>query len=340
MKNKGAFILTLSYLIIVVLLIIAAAFIMRAINEKNISNRFKESKEAFNLAEAGANLAIARLRQDYNWSGQSATNLGRGQYSVSVTGIDDKRQIVSSGFIPLASNFRVSKTIEVTVRRYTPPNFYDYAIYVAGELDLNGNAYAVNGDVIYGDTNVASNTQNITGTLTQDTSIVPLASLDYQQLYNISNGQGNVYDAARLDQVQNGSDSFPTSFWYSPPTDPNDPTTGVPNVVYILTDLRLNGNIGSVGGFFVVVGNVITNPLGTYDATINGNGQIDGVIYTRGDFEVNGGGGGLNVYGGVWAGAEAELNGNTTVTYNKDYMDAIKALAIQARVQIISWREM
>lgn len=339
-KNKGAVMLLFSYLVIAVLLIIGAAFVVRTINEKNFSYRNKETKEAFNLAEAGINFAITMLQQDYNWSGQPPLNLGRGQYSVSINNIlPDKRQIISSGFIPLAANFRVSKTIEVVVRKFMAPNFYDSAIYTADELDLNGNAYAVNGNVVYGDNEPAGNTDNITGTITQDTSIYPLASLDFQQIYNISQGQGNVYDAARLSDVKKNLDSFPTSFWFSPPSDPDDPTTGIPNVVYIETDLELNGNIGSVGGFFVVAGDVITNPLGVYDAAINGNGQIDGAIYTRGNFEVNGGGGGLNINGGVWAGTEAELNGNATVSYNQDYMDAIKALNIEPGLQIISWRE-
>jgi len=338
-KNKGAVILLASYMVIVVLLIIGAVFIIRTINEKNLTYRYKESTEAFNLAEAGINLAIRVLGMNYGWSGSALTDLGRGQYSVNVTSIQDKRQIISSGFIPSAVNFRAQKTIEAIVRKYIPSNFYDDAIYTAGQLDLNGQAYAVNGNVIYGDTKAATDTQNITGTITQDPSINPLAGLNFQQLYNISQSQGNVYDATRMDKVKKSKDSFPGSFWYRVPNDPSNPATGVPNVVYIETDLTLNGNIGTIGGLFVVAGNVLTNPLGTYDATINGNGQIQGAIYTRGEFQVNGGGGGLNVNGGVWSGTETELNGKATITYNKGYMDAIKALNIDPGIQILSWRE-
>lgn len=329
-KNNGAVILMLTYIVIALLLVIAAVFVARAVNENNFVLRYRESKEAFNLAEAGIDRAITELRQDYNWAGVSAVNLGRGQYSVNITSVDDKRQILSSGFIPTEANFRARRAIEAVVRKSIPPNFYDNAIYTADELDLNGNAYQVNGNVIYGNDEVAGNTGNINGTVTQDTSINPLARLDFQQLYTLSQGQGNVYDSVRLNNVKKGSDSFPASFWYA---------LGVPNIVYVQDDLTLNGNVGTIGGFFVVVGDVITNPSGTYDATINGNGQIDGCIYTLGEFQVNGGGNGLNVFGGVWAGTEAELNGKVTITYNKDYMDAIKALNINPDVQIISWRE-
>lgn len=337
-KNKGIIIIA-SYLVIIVLAIFIVVFIARTINERNIASKEKELKQALHLAEAGINRAIYELRTDYNWTGISSVNLGGGQYSVSITSEGDRRKIISWGFIPQVSGYRTKKTVEVVIKKYISPNFYDNAIYTADELDLNGNAYVVNGNVIYGDPEPAGNTGNINGTITQDTSIYPLVCFNFQQLHDISEAQGNVYNDQRLRNVQKNLDSFPSSFWYSPPTNPEDPTTGIPNIVYIETDLQLNGNIGTIGGFFVVVGDVITNPLGTYDATINGNGQIDGCIYTLGTFEVNGGGGGLNVFGGVWAGVEAELNGNTNVTYNRDYMEAIKGLNINPDIQIISWRE-
>ena len=52
----------------------------------------------------------------------------------------------------------------------------------------------------------------------------------------------------------------------------------------------------------MVVGDVLTNPDAAEEASVNGVGTIEGVIYTRGDFDVNGGAGNLNVNGGVWSG--------------------------------------
>jgi hypothetical protein len=223
-----------------------------------------------------------------------------------------------------------------------PPNFYDNAIYSAGDVDLNGSAYSITGKVRYADS--IDNTDNIVGEITQDSTISPLARLDFEQLRTISTAQGNLYDEERLDD----GDAYPTTFWYTRGDDSVDNDSDgsideadewVPNVVYVEGDLTLNGNIGTIGGFFVVVGDVINTPDISQDAIINGRGQIEGAIYTRGIFRVNGGGGNLNVNGGVWSGELARLNGNATVTYNYDYMHAIDLLNIDADFQVESWRE-
>lgn len=193
---------------------------------------------------------------------------------------------------------------------------------------------------------------NIHGTYTQDFDLAEngLTNLDYGLLHDISTSQQNVYikSGNKLINEATGVEGFPTDFWYNDGIDNDgDGTTdeaddgGPPNVVYVEADLTLKGGIGTIGGFYVVVGDVITNPSGTYDATINGNGQIDGIIYTRGTFSINGGGGnGLNVDGGVWAGEEVELNGSANITYNKTYMDALKnSDFIESAPQITSWRE-
>jgi len=256
---------------------------------------------------------------------------------VNAVGLDE-RKVDTFGYIPSVSAAQQKVSIEAYIRKAIPGGFYDNAIYSAGDIDLNGSSYLVDGDVIYAGS--IDNPDNITGSVTNDPGISPLARLNYAELRAISIGQGNVYDTARLADVQNNTDSFPASFWYSVPTDPADPATGVPNVVYVEDDLQLNGNIGTIGGFFVVVGDVITDPNSSSETTINGNGQVEGCIYTLGDFRVNGGGGGLNVDGGVWSGDESRLNGNTTIQYNAFYMQAINKMGLHADVQIISWRQL
>lgn len=183
---------------------------------------------------------------------------------------------------------------------------------------------------------MSSSQGGINGTVSGDATS-PLPWLDFEQLWNISESQGNRYIAGAGNKVVNadtGLEGFPSSFWYNE-------TAGVPNIVYVETDLLLNGDIGTIGGFFVVVGDILTDPDETDGIDINGNGQIDGMVYTRGEFRVNGGGGSdvLNVNGGVWAGEEIRLNGNVHMGYNTTFMTALQTLSIDSVPQISSWKE-
>jgi len=335
--NRKASVLILTIFSVVILLILGTALIARSISENNMAKRNLDSNHAFWAAEAGVSQALKGLRASYNQCGidvftgtLSSVDAG---YSVDVDCSGQDRIISSTGFVPATGTIRTKRVAEAVIKKSIPLGFYDNAIYSADDVDLNGDSYTINGDVVYADE--IDNPDNITGTVTQDPTITPLALLNFLQLLSISQAQGNYYDEERLD----AGDPFPASFWYEPPTDPLDPTTGVPNVVYITEDLALKGNVGTLGGFFVVVGDVITNPDDIQDTTINGNGQIEGAIYTRGTFRINGGGGNLNVNGGVWAGQEVRLNGNAHISYNDFYMSAIEALGIDASAQITSWKE-
>ncbi|MBI4355345.1 MAG: hypothetical protein HY597_02690 [Candidatus Omnitrophica bacterium] len=346
-----------AYLGAMILLASGAVFITRSVTESRAALRARDSEQALHLADAAVARTGKELAANFNWNNGGVplvATLGPGQYEVQsvVNGPGaDERTATVVGYIPNRAAPELQRKVEAVVRQRIPPNFYDYALYSAGEIDLNGNAYDVNGDIIAGDQDPITNTDNVSGTITTDPTISPLAKLSFSQLYDWAAAQGHVYDAARLANVKT-TDPFPSSFWCGgaqviiPPAppgceDPSNPGVAMPNVVYVTTDLALNGNIGTIGGFYVVVGDVLSNPNGDpNDTTINGNGQIDGVIYTTGEFRVNGGAGGLNVEGGVWAGTQARLNGNATVTYNSTYMDAIQAMNINASVQLVLWREL
>lgn len=337
-NSERGFVLIGAYLLLAVIVVLAGAVMAHALADIRSSQREQAGLQAYYVAEAGVDQALVQLRQNYNWlTGYSGLPVGSlGAVTVEVAALPNDRRLLTVQGQSQGLATPVQRWIEAIVQKQIPPGFYDNAVWSSQSLELNGNSYAIQGNVRHGDATPPSSTGGITGTVTYDPATNPLPRLSFQQLYDIAVSQGNVYDAARL---AGGPAVFPDSFWFTPPTDPNDPSTGVPNVNYVTTDLVLNGNVGSVGGFFVVVGNVLTDPGAIEDTTINGVGQVDGIIYTTGDFRVNGGGGGLNVNGGVWAGDETRLNGNVTLSYNADYMDAIEALGINADVQIVSWRD-
>lgn len=353
-KKKGSILLSV-YMVLVILLILSGVFVSRSMNERKLFDINRERMEAFYLAESAVDRGIVELNNNYSYAGTSApVALGRGEYEIVVTTISaTRKRIMAYGYVPDKANKRVERQIEAVTKKEIPPDFYDNAIYSGGEVEMNGNSFAVNGQVVYADDLDTQHPENINdggnpAYPAQDSTISPLAHFDFETLREIAVTQGNLYDTARLSQVQNHSDSFPLGFWYIAP-DPNaaSGTTeyfGTPNVVYVEGDMVVSGNFGTVGGFFLVVGNVLTDPDAAPDSTINGNGEVDGCIYALGEFRINGGGGGLNVDGGVWAGEEAYMGGNSTLTYNADFMNAIENLVDTSgggsSVQLLSWREL
>ncbi len=372
-RNKRGSVLIMVYMVLGVLLVLSSVFFTRIVSDRKLFDIGRERQEAFYLAEAAVDRGIVELKND--WSGYNGTGilssdaipLGRGKYKIDVSSgaTTSQRKILAGGYILLQppstapngpvtasacnadANCRAGRVIEAIVTKEKPSNFsYDKAIYSAGDIDLNGEAYSVGGDVIYAGS-LSGSTGGITGSVTQDPTISPLAQFDFAGLRVKAETQGNLYTADDIEAKV----PYPTDFWYSAPTDPSiqpgPPESGydgVPNIVYVEGDMTLNGNIGTVGGFFIVVGDVLTDPDDTSDMTINGNGEIDGSIYTTGNFRVNGGGAGLNVNGGVWAGLEVRLNGNATVAYNPYYMNAIKYFIDEQEeawpVELLSWREL
>lgn len=333
MNNKRGSVLVIAFLVILVLAALGGIMLSRSISERTLTQRYTESTQAFWLAEAGVSRSLKELGANFNAEGNNtwSATLALGRYSVDVQQVNSTtRKVTSHGFVPAVSS-RVERIIEASVTKKIPADFYENAIYSGGDVDFNGNAYTVTGKVRYANV-IEYSSNNVNGTITEDPDINPLAMLDFQQLYNISLGQGNVYNATRLNQVKKNKETYPSSFWYNS-------TNSVPNVIYIEGDLTLNGNIGTIGGFFVVVGDVLTDPNATKDATLNGNGMVAGAIYTRGEFKINGGAGRLNVDGGVWAGGKAELNGNADVSYNRTYMDALRALNINVQAQVTTWKD-
>jgi len=321
MDKKGV-VLIMCFMAIAILTILGTAILSASISENAFAKRYSEFTQAFWLAEAGINQALNGLRGSYALSSVVSTALGAGGYSATIVGNPDgSRTVTAQGFIPFTAPFRVQRVIQATMNKLSmvPANFYDDALYSAGNIDISGNAYDITGNVIYGGT-ITSNTGNINGTITHDPTISPLALLSFDQLRTISQSQSNYHDDHHL----NGP--FPASFWY-------DESTGVPNVVFLEGNLDLSGK-SVVGGFFVVGGEV------TYDAVISGNVNVNGCIYTRGNFTINGGGNALNIDGGVWAGLGTTLNGNAKVSYNNTHMQAIKNLGIDTNAQVMFWQDM
>ncbi len=329
--NKRGIVLIICYMVIAVLTILGAAFLIRSISERSIASKYFDSTQAFWLAEAGVSDELVRMEAN-NWVPVDIAlkSFGPGQYSVERVCVDDDLdgiceawKIFAHGFLPSQALCRVERTIELSMPLYAG------VLYVVGDIDISGGSYSIQGDITYGGTIYPPLTYpldpaRIDGTVTYDPSITELDDLKFNDLRTLSQSQDNYYDAARIADVNKGDDSYPASFWFSP---------GVPNVVFLEgAPLTLKGN-DTVHGFFVVGGEAI------YDATMNGTVSVDGCIYTKGDFTVLGGGGTMNVTGGIWVGQNATLKGGITLEYEADYMKGVQDLGMNETKPRITWRD-
>ena len=331
--NKRGVVLIICYMVIVVLVILGAAFLVRSVSERSVASKYFDSTQAFWLAEAGLNKAIFQLRNNYdNLSAIPAASLGPGEYSATITSNGNNRIVSASGFIPsAASAVRVERVIEATMIKHTPLVFYGQAIYSAGNVSIGSNC-VVNGDVFSGGTV----TGPVNGDKTQNDSTLHangLPLLSFDDLQQESEEQGWYNPVTHVTTYPTDTDSF----WHEVPS--TDNPTGTPNVVFVNGDFTLVGGKQVVKGFIVVGGDTV------YDAEIGGNASIDGCLYTRGNIWMHGGGGKvINVDGGVWAGGTVTMDGNEQINFDPPghgaaYMAAIENLGIPADVQVISWRE-
>ena len=329
MKNRSGFVLPVALMVMFVISMGVYAGTIRSMTEIKAARLSASLNRSFHLAEAGVDFGLQYLNDPIQyWVGCNRTIGGIEGSAVVISCPDsNSRVLVGTGSVD-----GFTRTVEVVTQKNLPPNFFNYAIWGASSVEFDGNSYLVEGDVFTSQV-IVDNGQNVDGTVyAGEDSANPLPVLDREYVKAVAAAQGHVYNSNNLSQHR-----LPTSFWYIPPTDPNDPTTGIPNVVYIEGDLPLNGLI-SIGGFYMVVGDILTDGDENDNTTVRGNGTVEGAIYTTGQFRINGGGRGLNINGGVWA-SRAYLNGNSKVTYNGVYMRAIENLKVHPGLRMVSWRE-
>ncbi len=351
-NNKKGVLLIAVYLVISVLIAFLGIFVYKNVWEAKIASHYKHKMLAFYCAEAALDKGIAKLPSGTSGESNVVLNAvggaqqGEYTYSISTILLGKKWRVESWGYVPNQAQAVADEHLEAYIAKKDLPNsFWENAIYTAGNVRVNGLSYDIDGNIIHGGSlqPTTLDPANFTGTTTNDTLISPLVKLDFEALKTVAaaqikaDGSDNVYTAA---EIAAGNPPFPADFWFD--DSDADPANWVPNVVYVETDLVLNGNIGAIGGFFLVVGDVTTNPSATSTTVINGNGQIDGCIYSTGEFRVNGGGSGLNVLGGVWSGTDGvRLNGSVEIDYHQPYMDSIRdVIQPGATVQVVSWRRL
>lgn len=336
MNRKGSTIV-LSLLAVMFLLSWTLTMFMRSAAELKATETSLTLQRAFHLAEAGVDSGYINLKKSLYWNDCSeeifTQSISQNEVFTYSSICDSVLRVLrTSGTFTDSKGFQGNKQLEAIVGRPSPQDFYDVAIYGNENLDFNGNAYIVDGTVITNYDGELENMDNVTGDVIQTDDSFP--QLDMEYLHSIALSQGHVYSGVTLHNAD-----IPETFWYVEPTDPLDPSTGVPNVLYITSDLTLGPHINTIGGIIIVAGSEMIPSQIDGDTSARGNITINGILYTTGNFTVNGGGNIFNVNGSILAGGIATLNGNVDVSYNVIYSQAFENLAVTTELEILMWRE-
>ncbi|MBM3252769.1 MAG: hypothetical protein FJZ16_00760, partial [Candidatus Omnitrophica bacterium] len=163
--NKGIALITF-YLAISLLVTLGIGFVMMGIYESRFTERFRNSKIAFNLAEAGADVAIVALRSNPSYTGVGFTTLGEGGYTVSVTtpvANPNWRRIDAIGYYPdnnTGSYGYTQREVELYVQVSPSNSGSRWSMFGNSEIDINGTIYVDSFDSRngrYGGSNVSAN---------------------------------------------------------------------------------------------------------------------------------------------------------------------------------------
>jgi hypothetical protein len=329
-KDKNSLALVWVILVVVVLTIIGAAIVSRSVHERSLRQRYDGSTRAFWLAEAGISRALQELKGNYTTAPASpkwSQDLGLGTYSVDlgpIYGPDDWRNATSTG---------IFGTIQRIIRAVLaiPPGFWDNALYSAEDVDKQGGAGNIDGNVSYNGNFTSTPAGWAAGIPSSDTAENPLPELAFSALKAMSIDQGLFCDAACVAGGGPLGGAYPTSFWNDPPVN------SIPNIIYIegsdINFQHLAGPMTYYGGFYVVAGG--------YDVALDGKVTVDGVVYTQGEVTFNGGGDTVNVNGGVFSGEDTIINGGIDLGYNQTYMHTLRDMNIgNIPPEIIYWEDL
>lgn len=304
--RRGSTLLLSLYFVLVVGAMVGALATRTAVEVK-ASTTFVESSKAFHKAEAGIDTTIQQLQAD--WYNCGSVNTVYANVTVDCT--DASVRTLTS----VAYESNSVQTIYVTVRPVTNPVFGS-AIYTSESVEVSGTSNLIEGNVTVYDESLVHPDANVSGEIVEDSDVRPLKEFDWDYLRSVAESQGNVYNSI--------TQPFMPSTFYRP-----DGSVNV--VIYDGENFVLSGS-RSIGGLIII------NPgdVGTFIQ--NGNGNVDGCIYVKGDVEFNGQGY-RRVNGCVLSAGDVVLNGSVEVRYNDQYANELSVILNEHSTEILIWRQ-
>lgn len=305
--NKKGFVLSIVFVFMLILIVIATSFVVLTNNEVRTAQQQVDVLKAFFLAEAGIEKALYELSKDATYTGETAS-LGEGVYSVSLIPLNGQVQIDSKGFIPNEVTPRVWRQVRVIAERPINPITADSAVTAmsAGKnMEVKGNA------IIDGKTQAGVK--------------VPRAQMVSKK--------GSAEILGTPDILENPSPTFEEIFGMTEEemkalaTVYTDPPNNVPNpangVTWIEGDAQYtqSGWIGQ--GVLIVTGNLRLT-----------GGVFKGVIYVMGSVDTQAG----NAYikGALMVAGDGDFAGTTNIVYD---IAEINGAGKYYPYKVVSWEE-
>lgn len=320
-KNRKGSVLTAAVMMTVVGSLVAGNLATQVSQDSSYSYHGELSQKALLIAEAGANEAIALLKENFAYKDDPSnfpeTNLNDGSYNVTILEIGDLVSIISEGEVK-----GVERTVSVNVIDETGLEGLDFAFFSNDNMIIPGNS-VVNGDIHSNENIEINGNPTING-------------------YASSNGTITVTGSPTIDNTYEGYPTvdFPTfdfNYYYNL-ADPADRYFGNKNftggqlldpvngVIFVDGNVLISGNV-TLKGSIVATGDITINgnvvhigveglPLMmSRDGNIRVNGNVtqgDGILYAgTGDISVYGD---VELAGQIIAYKELYLQGNVTVS--------------------------
>jgi hypothetical protein len=254
-----------------VTLIGAGALVISSVNLKAAAN-YEKQAQAFHIAEAGLQLAIATIRSDFTWRGEETSDpdlpeggfdiLGRaGGYAVSIYDATDDGQGVydaniPGGFVRFVSEGVLedsSQTLACFVELKPNPWSRAYSPYAA-VLTIGADSGLVKG---YNDAGTEDSDAMIL-TSSSDPPVVLLPAVNQEALKTFADYTFNTLGDTQFDNNLSGL----ASFWR------DDPINTRPYVIHVSGNVNISDR--QVYGIIFVEGTSVT---------LSGSAKVEGVIY-------------------------------------------------------------
>lgn len=254
-KNKKGFILIASYMVIMVLVILATAFSTRSLGERRVADKDRDALQAFWLAEAGIDKAISEL-STISLDTRISNTLGSGKtYTYYVQQLNPIKYLINSkGGIPGTAKNDANNII------YRVESIVEYPISNADSSSVTS-AITASGDVTVG-----GNTE-VNGVI-DDNAIV-----DFEETFGVSKEtmENNVVNI--LTDPENNVPGVTSSTWVNldliDEMKISDSGWTGNGILVVNGDLRITG--GHFEGIIWVIGTL----------WVSGNPIIDGAIYAE-----------------------------------------------------------